>query len=217
VSVSGLRYYSTGTGRWVSKDPIGGVGGVNAYVFSANGAENNYDLRGAFAVRIHRTMSIGLIEWGRTEAHSTIEMDAREDSTCPAAEGRYRLRVTSINIEFDLYVSIFRYESTLAHEMRHMDDYTDKLYSALKAEAHTDERCYCKLETANCIADAIVGKLHSHYRWSSQAYTAERVDIPDVLPFRRPWVRQQIAQYKLFAKWDREAFEQDIQSCNETQ
>jgi len=40
------RYYDPGTGRWLSKDPIGEKGGSNLYGFSFNGSTNVIDILG---------------------------------------------------------------------------------------------------------------------------------------------------------------------------
>src|SRR5258708_36684223 len=42
----GLRYYSPGAGRWISRDPIAEKGGVNVYGFVRNDAVNDWDLLG---------------------------------------------------------------------------------------------------------------------------------------------------------------------------
>lgn len=42
----GLRYYNPSTGRWLSRDRIGEVGGVNLYGFGWNDAVNTWDILG---------------------------------------------------------------------------------------------------------------------------------------------------------------------------
>ena len=42
----GYRYYHTGLGRWISRDPIGETGGVNLYVFLGNKPSSNTDYLG---------------------------------------------------------------------------------------------------------------------------------------------------------------------------
>ena len=42
----GYRYFSTGTGRWLSRDPIEEEGGVNVYCFVYNGAPGRWDYLG---------------------------------------------------------------------------------------------------------------------------------------------------------------------------
>jgi RHS repeat-associated protein len=37
----GYRYYAPGTGRWISRDPLGEEGGVNVFAFLRNDAGNN--------------------------------------------------------------------------------------------------------------------------------------------------------------------------------
>jgi hypothetical protein len=44
--VSGLRYYSTPTGRWASRDPIEEDGGLNLYNFAVNASANHIDYIG---------------------------------------------------------------------------------------------------------------------------------------------------------------------------
>ena len=43
---SGYRYYSPGLGRWVNRDPIGELGGINLYVPMLNSLQNAFDLLG---------------------------------------------------------------------------------------------------------------------------------------------------------------------------
>ena len=45
---SGLRYYSPTTGRWLNRDPIGELGGINQYVFAANQPLGAMDHLGLF-------------------------------------------------------------------------------------------------------------------------------------------------------------------------
>ena len=42
----GLRHYSPKWGRWISRDPIGGDGGLNLYAFCANDPVNRFDVMG---------------------------------------------------------------------------------------------------------------------------------------------------------------------------
>jgi len=42
----GFRYYSTETGRWISRDPLGEKGGINLYTFVVNNGINKFDLFG---------------------------------------------------------------------------------------------------------------------------------------------------------------------------
>jgi len=42
----GYRYYNSGTGRWLSRDPVQEYGGVNLYGFIANSPNNHSDLLG---------------------------------------------------------------------------------------------------------------------------------------------------------------------------
>ena len=50
----GYRFYSPGLGRWISKDPIVEVGGINLYIFSANQPINIVDPYGLWGTAIHR-------------------------------------------------------------------------------------------------------------------------------------------------------------------
>ena len=47
---AGLRFYTPGLGRWVSRDPVGEMGGVNPLLFIANGPGNAADAFGLFEV-----------------------------------------------------------------------------------------------------------------------------------------------------------------------
>jgi RHS repeat-associated protein len=45
----GYRYYNASTGRWLSRDPLGELGGANLYGFLQNNGINDYDLHGLIA------------------------------------------------------------------------------------------------------------------------------------------------------------------------
>lgn len=46
VRYYGQRYYNPGTGRWLSRDPIGEIGGDNLYAITGNDAVNQWDFLG---------------------------------------------------------------------------------------------------------------------------------------------------------------------------
>jgi len=46
----GYRYYNPGTGKWLSKDPIGENGGINIYIHSYNDVANNIDWLGLWSI-----------------------------------------------------------------------------------------------------------------------------------------------------------------------
>jgi RHS repeat-associated protein len=45
----GFRYYNPSTGRWLSRDPLGELGGVNLYVIGCNIGPNGYDVLGQWS------------------------------------------------------------------------------------------------------------------------------------------------------------------------
>lgn len=45
----GYRYYCVSTGRWISKDPIGEIGGRNLYTFLENQGPNSFDVLGMWS------------------------------------------------------------------------------------------------------------------------------------------------------------------------
>ena len=44
--ISGYRFYNPDLGRWINRDPIGEIGGINIYQFTVNDPLNRYDLLG---------------------------------------------------------------------------------------------------------------------------------------------------------------------------
>ena len=56
----GYRFYSPGFGRWVNRDPLGEVGGLNLYGFVSNSPINTGDPYGLFGVRLGNGPNIGL-------------------------------------------------------------------------------------------------------------------------------------------------------------
>jgi len=45
----GYRYYDAATGRWINRDPLGEMGGINLYSFIDNNTVNIYDFKGLLA------------------------------------------------------------------------------------------------------------------------------------------------------------------------
>ena len=46
LELCGLRYYDSGTGRWLNRDPISYACGVNVYGYCSNGPVSNSDASG---------------------------------------------------------------------------------------------------------------------------------------------------------------------------
>jgi RHS repeat-associated protein len=57
ISYYGYRYYSPCTGRWITRDPLGELGGINLYGFVGNNPVNWVDQKGLIV--------IGLEIWAR--------------------------------------------------------------------------------------------------------------------------------------------------------
>jgi RHS repeat-associated protein len=83
----GHRYYDTGLGRWLSRDPIGEKGGVNLYRYCGNGAVNGNDYLGLYEVDVHRFLTeflAGHAGFGETMATRIgIETQALDDPGDP--------------------------------------------------------------------------------------------------------------------------------------
>jgi uncharacterized protein RhaS with RHS repeats len=56
----GYRYYQPSTGRWLSRDPIGEVGGVNIYSSMLNNSVIHYDPVGLNGADVTKTAPITL-------------------------------------------------------------------------------------------------------------------------------------------------------------
>jgi RHS repeat-associated protein len=57
----GYRYYSPGLGRWLSRDPIGSVGGLNPFVFLRN-VMTEIDFLGLYGEDVHYYLTYFLLE-----------------------------------------------------------------------------------------------------------------------------------------------------------
>jgi RHS repeat-associated protein len=55
---SGHRFYSPEIARWLSRDPIGEIGGANVYVFCANNAVDSFDVLGMKTDKISGIMEL---------------------------------------------------------------------------------------------------------------------------------------------------------------
>jgi RHS repeat-associated protein len=110
--VSGLRYYSPGTGRWLSRDPIEEEGGDALYAFTQNDPVNFFDLFGLLDAQanfvaknfINGVPEIGSLgpKWDSrlksfAEASRGMELGNQNPQT-DAKDGRYRL-YTRVNIK----------------------------------------------------------------------------------------------------------------------
>lgn len=61
----GYRYYNASMGRWISRDPAGEGGGINAYAFTANCPQEAVDTDGRFPVVLIPIAAIGAeVGWG---------------------------------------------------------------------------------------------------------------------------------------------------------
>ena len=56
-----MRWYDPRTGRWLSRDPIRLLGGLNLYAFCENSPNNRHDPRGFFAIAVGVTGSAGAV------------------------------------------------------------------------------------------------------------------------------------------------------------
>jgi len=63
----GYRYYSPELGRFVSRDPIGGRGGENAYAFVRNAPSRSYDLLGLLETKWIIDMYMANDDWNASE------------------------------------------------------------------------------------------------------------------------------------------------------
>ena len=58
----GYRFYSASIGRWINRDPIGEMGGINLYAFVQNNPVNSVDLYGLMSCAAKCTA----LFWGMT-------------------------------------------------------------------------------------------------------------------------------------------------------
>ncbi|MBL9213853.1 MAG: RHS repeat-associated core domain-containing protein [Opitutaceae bacterium] len=56
----GLRYYSPGMGRWLSKDPIEEEGGTSLYAFVSNNPVTQFDSLGLYEIDVHYYLTLWL-------------------------------------------------------------------------------------------------------------------------------------------------------------
>lgn len=66
-AISGLRYYSPGTGRWLSRDPVEEQGGENLYGFIANNALSAIDPKGLAKFSVTFPLFPGIVFRGSGE------------------------------------------------------------------------------------------------------------------------------------------------------
>jgi len=81
----GYRFYSSGLGRWINRDPIGTAGGINLYGFVSNNPANYTDYRGL------------LIPTGNIEADTAQEMLAEQEAEQQARQNANQTTGTTVD------------------------------------------------------------------------------------------------------------------------
>jgi len=75
----GYRYYNAGTGRWVSRDPIGERGGLNLYAFVQNSPATTFDALGLFDGCTCPTSPATLLPRPRTPQEKSLHIGFVQD------------------------------------------------------------------------------------------------------------------------------------------
>jgi RHS repeat-associated protein len=174
VSVSGLRYYSTATGRWLSPDPIGELGGLNQYTCLQNNPICQTDHLGlqrnvvppivgmpGIEFDVHtsirfRAVRIGLsyppyfgLLYGLTTPHfPQVRMNVSSDRTC-GESGCWRLELLGVYMRVDYWYVWYRLD-VAAHERSHVADFRSLIFDRTVAYAFGRAGCYKRRRTAEC-------------------------------------------------------------------
>jgi RHS repeat-associated protein len=89
----GYRYYNPQTGRWIGRDPIEEVGGINLYGFVGNDPVNNIDPFGLYEIDVHYYLTYYLARQTRCfspiQAKRIAEGDQRQDEDERYAPAQY--------------------------------------------------------------------------------------------------------------------------------
>jgi RHS repeat-associated protein len=94
----GFRYYQPTTGRWLSRDPIGEVGGVNLYGFVGNDGVNKLDYLGLAKRSVE--LDVGMISWIEPFSYDPTDiMDEFNEYFEAATGGQMNMgRAAAVNI-----------------------------------------------------------------------------------------------------------------------
>lgn len=88
VSVPNYRYYSPQVGKWLSRDPIGEIGGANLYVFILNEIINKYDILGL--------LGGGTVDYQYNGETVTMELKAPDPADYPCNKDHLDQEVATI-------------------------------------------------------------------------------------------------------------------------
>ena len=103
----GYRYYDPSTGRWLSRDPLEEIGGLNLYGFVQNNPQKYVDPYGLNWISIIRNLPLppDLIEriyaWlmARLVDNQYVKVTKTEDVECPKGASRHLLSETDEYVE----------------------------------------------------------------------------------------------------------------------
>lgn len=209
-AISGLRYYSPGTGRWLSRDPIAEKGGLNIYAAADNDSLNHVDALGLLV----QTFDRATVTTRHVDALGPVDRmpgKSAAGDTRPTTELRW-VRIHPINdccqeILIDAKMSIavrivgdmddFRGRngiSTIEHEMRHVDQIA-QAWNAYAKIANSLEGKWCG---AGCAESAA--------RVESAAYTLYLAQVDyrgqafDSWEYDKPWGDEEQRFTTAFAK-----------------
>jgi RHS repeat-associated protein len=75
----GYRFYSPSLGRWINRDPIGELGGINVYGFVRNSPLGNLDKLGLSCVKVYTFRSGGMLagSWKQAKTEEDVEVSYR--------------------------------------------------------------------------------------------------------------------------------------------
>ncbi len=177
----GYRYYNPSTGRWLSRDPIGKMGGVNLYSFISNQPTiNNH--------------ALGLLTWQTPIASTRIDPEVEKDDpdfktygvttwrTFAPAAYAYRAIATcpcplfKVNIPGDVQVAYWWVkgdEVAKQHELTHVTQHFKPAFDSFKENAEAKAFTCMNQGKANCIASVINNEMSTAYKWQAVAVASE--------------------------------------------
>ena len=168
MSYYGYRFYVPGTGRWVSRDPIGHRGGQNYYGFVANSPAIAVDSDGRFSLTEHITEELRSLEppyLGKThfEDRQKIPGFDPKPAVYSKAPPCFRICVGGTAYLRAWWVKDGRDGNIDArtHELVHVR-YHQSCFFRYKEDAESYDECYSR-EKAECLAGLLRRELRDFH------------------------------------------------------
>jgi RHS repeat-associated protein len=194
----GYRYYNPSTGRWLSREPLGELGGANLYAFARNSPIGVIDLLGFLVTSVTWTNAATLYhDWALANTDSSITPKIAKAS-CLCGE-----KITSVSVEVVTVVTIlsghYWREKVGAHELtigQHENQHVKIDQRTGQTIEDTLKKLIGKCRNTACMAatDSYIASVVNYYN-EDRHYRNARFDVFDYAEGYRKEQRRKDASY----------------------